>query len=100
MVVSLTTTKFKPPIFSVSGFTLTYAANMFISMILNDFCLLPAQFCYIIIYIWEFESHVQIVDQCAPWKICEEPCYVVSAILIGRCVLLVPRQDKQKSLLI
>jgi hypothetical protein len=29
--------------------TLSYTANMFILMILYDFCLLPTQFCYIII---------------------------------------------------
>jgi hypothetical protein len=46
--ISLTAAKFKPFIFSVSGFTLSYAANMFILMILYDYCLLPAQFCYII----------------------------------------------------
>jgi hypothetical protein len=49
-VVSLTTAKFKPLIFSVSGFTLSYTANMFILMIPYDFCLFSAQFCYIIIY--------------------------------------------------
>jgi hypothetical protein len=38
-------------------------------MILYDFCLSPEQFCYIIIYIEKVESCVQIVDQCAPWKI-------------------------------
>jgi hypothetical protein len=40
--------------------------NMFILVILYDFCLLPAQFCYV--YIWKDESHTQMVDQCAPWK--------------------------------
>jgi hypothetical protein len=49
-VVIFTTAKIKPLIFSVSGFALSYAANMFILMILYDFCLLPAQFCYIIVY--------------------------------------------------
>jgi hypothetical protein len=33
-----------PLIFSLSGFVLSYAANIFIFMILYDFCLLPAQF--------------------------------------------------------
>jgi hypothetical protein len=40
-VVSLTTAKFKPLIFSTSGFALSYAVNMFILMILYDFWLLP-----------------------------------------------------------
>jgi hypothetical protein len=41
-VVSLTTVKFKPLIFSMFGFALPYAANIFIHMILYDFCLLAA----------------------------------------------------------
>jgi hypothetical protein len=39
-VVSLTTAKFKPLIFSVFGFALSYTANMFILVILYDFCFL------------------------------------------------------------
>jgi hypothetical protein len=46
MVPSFTTAKFKPPISSMSGFTLSYTANMFILVILHDFCLLRAQFLY------------------------------------------------------
>jgi hypothetical protein len=38
MVISLTATKFKPLIFPVSSFTLAYVVNMFILMILYDFC--------------------------------------------------------------
>jgi hypothetical protein len=48
MVVSLTTAKFKPLIFSMSGFILSYTANIFILMILYDFWSSPGQFCYII----------------------------------------------------
>jgi hypothetical protein len=66
-VVSLTTVKFKPLVFSTSGFTLSYTANIF--MILDDFSLLPAQFCYIIVYIRKVENCAQIADRCAPWKI-------------------------------
>jgi hypothetical protein len=68
-VVSLTATKFKPHIFSACRFTLSYAVHMFIIMILYDFYLLPAQFCYIVIYLQKVESRVQIMDWCAPWKI-------------------------------
>jgi hypothetical protein len=56
--------KFKPLIFSMSGFTLSYTANMFILMILYNFCLLPVQFCYIVAYIRKVESRVQIADRC------------------------------------
>jgi hypothetical protein len=65
----LTATKFKPLIFSMCGFASSSAANMFILMILYGFCLPPAQFCYIIIYIWKAENRVQITDRCVPWKI-------------------------------
>jgi hypothetical protein len=67
--VSSTAPKFKLLAFCMFGFALSYGANMFILMILYDLCLLPAQFCYIIVYIRKFESRVQIVDLCAPWKI-------------------------------
>jgi hypothetical protein len=56
-------------IFSTSRLTLSYTANMFILMTLYDFCLSPAQFCYIIVYIRKVERCVQIADRCAPWKI-------------------------------
>jgi hypothetical protein len=67
--VSLTAAKFKPFIFSVSGFALSYAANIFVLMILYDLCLLPAEFVYIIVYILKVESREQIVARGAPWKI-------------------------------
>jgi hypothetical protein len=69
MVLSLTTAKFKPLIFSVSGFALSYTMNMFILIILYDLFMSRAQFCYIIVYMGKIESHVQIADRCAPWKI-------------------------------
>jgi hypothetical protein len=56
-------------IFSISSFTLSYTANMFILMIPYDFGLFPAQFCYTIIYMWKVKSCVEIADRSAPWKI-------------------------------
>jgi hypothetical protein len=53
----------------MSGFALSYTANMFILMILYDVCLLPAQFCYMIVYIRKVESRVQIADRCVPWVV-------------------------------
>jgi hypothetical protein len=70
-VVRLTTAKLKPLIFSMSGFVVSYTANMFILMILYDFCLSYAQFCYIIVYIRKVESRAKIADRCATWKIHE-----------------------------
>jgi hypothetical protein len=37
-------------------------------MIYDDFCLLPAWFCYVIIHVRNLESHMHIADRCAPWK--------------------------------
>jgi hypothetical protein len=48
-VVRLNAAKFKPLIFSVSGFVLPYIADISIFMILYNFCLLPALFCNIIV---------------------------------------------------
>jgi hypothetical protein len=62
-VVSLTTAKFEPPVFSTSGSTLSYTAKMFILMIPYDFCLFPAQFCYIIVHIRKVKSCMQIADR-------------------------------------
>jgi hypothetical protein len=42
-VISLTTAKFKPLIFYMSGFALSYTANMFGLIIVYDFCLSSAQ---------------------------------------------------------
>jgi hypothetical protein len=63
-VMSLTTAKFKLIIFSMSGYTLSYTANMFILMIPYGFCLFPGKFSCIIIYIyiWKVKSCVQIAD--------------------------------------
>jgi hypothetical protein len=54
----------KPLIFSVSGYTFSDVANIFIFMNLYDLCLLPALFRYVITNISYLESHVQL----AFWK--------------------------------
>jgi hypothetical protein len=51
------------------AFALSYAANLFILMISYEFCLLPAQFYYMIMYIRKVESRMQIAGWCATWKI-------------------------------
>jgi hypothetical protein len=71
--------KLKPHVFCMSGFTLSYTANVVILAILYEFCLLPAQFCYIIVYILRVESRVQIADLCAP-------CFASAATVTGRCL--------------
>jgi hypothetical protein len=101
-VVSLTTAKFKRLIFSVSAFTLSYKVNIFILMILYDFCLSPESFCYIIVYIRKVESCVQVAERCVPWKISSGAQDFLFHVLhfkeVGVC--LNPRRDKRKSLLI
>jgi hypothetical protein len=41
------------------GFAWSYTANMLIRMISYDICLLPAQFCYLIVFIRKVESREQ-----------------------------------------
>jgi hypothetical protein len=53
----------------MSGFALSYTANMLILIILYNFCLLSAYFSYILRYIWKTENYVQITDWCTPRKI-------------------------------
>jgi hypothetical protein len=70
-VVHMTAAKFKHLIFSVWGLALSNVANIFIFMILDDFCLLPALFSYVIINVRNLESHMHIADRSAPRKISE-----------------------------
>lgn len=92
MVVSLTATKFMSLIFSVSGFTLSYVANMVILLVLYDLCLLPVYFCYIIIHmqVWEIDSHVKIAAWWTPWKISDGEENLVFQVLqsqeVGTCL--------------
>jgi hypothetical protein len=51
-VVSLTASKLEPLKSTVFDLAVSYAANMFIHIILYDFSLLSAQFCYIIVYMY------------------------------------------------
>jgi hypothetical protein len=48
---------------------LALCSELFILMNLYDFCLLPAQLCYIFVYTQKVKSRVQIVDQCTLWKV-------------------------------
>jgi hypothetical protein len=38
-------------------------------MVLYDFCLLPAELCYIIVNVRNIESLMQFSGWCTPWKI-------------------------------
>jgi hypothetical protein len=87
-VVSSTAAKFKPLIFSVSGFALAYTVNMFILMILYDFCLLLAQFCANRGPICTSENFL--------W--CRETCFAGAAILRGTCLPLILRRGEHRLL--
>jgi hypothetical protein len=56
-------------IFSELGFTLSIIENIFIFMIWDNFCLLPAKFYYVIINMQNSESHMHITNRCVPRKI-------------------------------
>jgi hypothetical protein len=68
-VVSLTAAKFKPLIFSMPGFTLSYAGNILILMIFHDFWLLPAQFAIKTYTHGRLKTGLQIADRCSLWKV-------------------------------
>jgi hypothetical protein len=77
MVVRLIAAELKPLIFSVLGFTFSDVMNICIFVILYNLCLLPAQFCYVIINIRYLEGHVQLMDRCALWKFTSGAEYLV-----------------------
>jgi hypothetical protein len=56
-------------VFCMSCFAVEYSANIFILMIMYDFCLLPARIYHIIVCIQKVENGVQIADRCPPSKI-------------------------------
>jgi hypothetical protein len=92
-VVDLATAKFKPLIFSMSGFTLPYTANMFILMILYDFCVLSAHFfLYNRIHAegWKLCANRGPVCTVENFQWWAEPCFACAAILIGMCLSLIP----------
>jgi hypothetical protein len=68
-VVCLTAAKFKSSVSFMSGLALSNIANILIILTLYDFCLLPAKFCCVVIYVRNIERHMQYVNRCAPWKI-------------------------------
>jgi hypothetical protein len=93
-VISLTTPKFTPLIFSISGVTLTYTANMFILMILYKLCLSPTKFCYIIVHIRKVET---LCNSRTSMHLGKFP--VMRRTLFWRCLPQISRGDN-KSLLI
>jgi hypothetical protein len=52
---------------TVVSLTVSYAVNMISLVIWYGFCLLLAQLCYIFIYIWKVEIHVQITALYEMW---------------------------------
>jgi hypothetical protein len=65
----MTAAKFKHFIFSVWGFALSNIVYIFIFIIVNDFCLSSAWLGYVIVNVWNLESHMHIADWCAPPEI-------------------------------
>jgi hypothetical protein len=103
-VVRFTTAKFKPLIFSMSGFALSCTTKVFILMISYDLCLSSAQFCYTYnrIYTegWKLCENRWPVCTLENFQWCGEPCFFIgAAILRGGCLPLIPRRGKHKPLL-
>jgi hypothetical protein len=83
-----------PLIFSVSGFASSDVPNIRIFIILYDLCLLPTQFRYVLINLWNLERDVALEDCCAPWK------FTNGAENLVLQTLQIPKWEKRKSLLI
>jgi hypothetical protein len=65
-------------------------------MIVNDFCLSSAELWYVVINVWNFESHMHIVDQCAPRKIAngaENLFFAGAVISVDRFLPQIPRRN-------
>jgi hypothetical protein len=53
----------------MNGFSLSNGTYIRIRVVLDDFCLSPAKFSYVIIYIRNVERQMQIANRRAPVKI-------------------------------
>jgi hypothetical protein len=105
-VGSLTTTKFKPLIFSVWFRLVVYREHVYS----YDFVWLLLHACLILLcrYVYN-RTHKEGWKRCANrgpmctldnFQLCGEPCFSGAAILRGRCLPLIHRRHKCKSLLI
>jgi hypothetical protein len=104
-VVSLTTVKFKPLIISMSVFSLSYTASMFILTILYDLCSLRAPFCCIIVYMRRDKNRMQIGYSVYRGKfaVVRSACYIASGrtnqktqfqtVTLFLCTYLLPRKQ-------
>jgi hypothetical protein len=97
-VISLTTAKFKPLIFSIPAFLLSYTANKFILMVLYNFCLSPAQFCYIIVYMRKIENREQISEGYEPRTISSGAKNLVSRSCISAATCQTGQRQQRLSL--
>jgi hypothetical protein len=82
-VIYMTAAKFKPLIFSVSGFALSNVANILIFMILDGFCLLSAWFCYVIINVWYRKSLMHISYNWSRYLVCWSDTIEVVVVTLG-----------------
>jgi hypothetical protein len=93
----MTAAKFKPLIFSVSGFALSNVAYIFIFMILDDFCVILL--CNLKRMAYE-KPYAYLEPMCASencqW--CGELYFAASTISIGDILPQILRQGKHKSL--
>jgi hypothetical protein len=97
-VIHMTASKFKPLIFSVSGFALSNVSNIFIFMILDDFSLLPAWFCYLIINVRYMKSLMHIAMRFGKLPMVRRTLFCSLCNFIGNILPQIPRQGKHKSL--
>jgi hypothetical protein len=93
----MTAAKLKPLIFSVSGFALSNVANIFIFMILDDFCMILLCNHKRMAY-EKINAYPEPMCVSENWQWCGEPYFAVSAISIGDILPQIPMQSNHKSL--
>jgi hypothetical protein len=68
-ILCLTAAKSEPFIFPVLGFVFACVSKIYIFMILYDFCLLLASFCYIVVNVRNFECQMKSAGRCVPLQV-------------------------------
>jgi hypothetical protein len=82
------------------GFVFAQVSNIYIIVILYDFCLLPAYFCQVIVNLRNLERPMQSASRCAPWWVtsgAEDSYFAGAAISTDGCPPQIPRRGGHKS---
>jgi hypothetical protein len=95
----MTAAKFRHFTFSVLGYAQSNVVETLVFMILNDFCLLPAKFCYVIVKVRNLVGQMHIANRCVSgYSWCADTYLADTPIPIDGFLRQIPRRDKLKPL--